>query len=37
MAAAGVKGSGGAYRGDEAVASDRPGQDDRVFKDARRW
>jgi hypothetical protein len=36
MAAAGVKGSGDAYHVDEAVASDWPGRDDHVFKDARR-
>jgi hypothetical protein len=32
--AADVEGSGCACRGDEAVASDRPGRDGRVFKDA---
>jgi hypothetical protein len=34
MTVVGAEGSGDTYRGDEAVASNRPGRDDRVFKEA---
>jgi hypothetical protein len=33
MVAVSAEGTGGAYRGDEAVASARPGRDGNVFKD----